>query len=153
MNKTGRNKKGGITPTHSSQLGSSHLKPCSLCRPCSPAWCPPWQPEPSEGSWSPESDGTDAPTACALLPLRSACTVTNTVSHTRGYHSQWSRVLAAIDTFPNPVGSHQQTAVFHAYTSRQRRDISWKYMMTKYYKQTRSVPITTRDGISQIMIN
>lgn len=63
----------GEEATHSSLFGPSPLKLCSLSLPCSPAWCPPWQPEPSEGFWSPESDGTDAQSACALLLPRSVC--------------------------------------------------------------------------------
>lgn len=70
-----------LTPTYSSLLGSSDrpLKLRSLCRPCSPAGCPPGLPGPSEGSWSPESAGTDAPSAGARPPLRSACSTTKVI--------------------------------------------------------------------------
>ncbi|TNN85867.1 hypothetical protein EYF80_003711 [Liparis tanakae] len=64
------------TPTHSSLPGRSPRRPGSRpSPPCSPAGCPPGPPEPGEGFWSPESDGTDARTACAAL-LRSSAVST-----------------------------------------------------------------------------
>lgn len=83
-----------INPSaHCSLLGSSPQQLCWLPLPCSPAWCPLWLQEPSEGFWSPESDEMDGLTSCALLLLTSVCTTHTHQTSMRMHYSDYALAI------------------------------------------------------------